>query len=1244
VTDDDGGVGSDTFTVTVNNRVPTVEAGADQIVGEGSVVSLAPSAFNDLGTLDTHTADINWGDGTPTETGVVSEDPFGPPGDIAGMSGTVSGSHVYADNGIYTVTVTVTGPDQIAGEGSVVSLAPSAFNDLGTLDTHTATINWGDNIIENVVVSETPFGPPGSPDGADGTVAGSHVYADDGTYTVTITVTDDDGGAGSDTFTVTVNNRVPTVEAGADQTVNEGSAVSLAPSTFNDLGTLDGHTATINWGDNIIENGVVSETPFGPPGDIAGMNGTVFGSHIYADSGVYTVTVKVTDDDGGAGSDIFTVTVNNQVPTVEAGADQIVAEGDKVKLALSTFNDLLLDTHTAIIDWDDGTATDIGIVSEFPFNPPDAAVGMNGTVSGSHVYADNGIYTVRVTVTDDDGDAGSDTFTVTVTNAAPEVDAGLDQTVEAGAPVSLAPATFIDPGTLDTHSATIDWAPDTPTETGVVTESPFGPPGSTAGATGTVSGSHVYAEAGVYTVTVTVEDDEGASVSDTMTVTVTEAVLLMSVLQPTTSGFEVQFNRPLDPGSLNLYGTETGGFGPADVTVVGAVQGPVNGSLVVDAALGHMTFIRTGGILEPDTYTVTLRSAADGFKDSLGYLLDGDQDGTPGDDHVSVFTVDPSSAVVVSVPDFARGPGQAVDVPASGSGIPIRLNDGNGVESIDLTLTYDPSLLTVTAVSPGASLPVGSLVQGNLSVPGQVTISMAAVTGLAAGPIDIATLTAEVPATAPYRAKHIIDITRIGVNEGTLPAVADSGLHVTAYFGDTTGSGTYSALDGQRLLRVAAGLDTGFAKFPMLDPVVVGDITGIGTISALDATRILQEVVGLDRPEIPPLPGILVPEPVADPLVDIPTDLSGLPGDMVTVPINIDVADGLEAVDLQLAYDTSVLDLADAGVRKAELTADGLFIVNLNEATGTLRMALALITPRPAGGGKLFELDYQITSTASPGTTPIDLQSVSLNEGELVLTPAPVPGSDATDGLITINEVNEAPELAADNVSVTVNEGDTAANSGTVSDPDSDEVDLTASVGAVVDNGDGTWSWSFDTTDGPDESQTVTITAEDDDGAVTTTTFELQVNDVAPTFTIDGDSSVTAGEDYTLDLTVTDPGGDPIASWVIDWGDGTVETVPGDHLPPSHIYQAPMPLPGDFDGDGVVSRRDRSIFRANFGQTGANLPGDFDGDGVVSRRDRSVFRANFGLSGWGTYRIVVTAIDEDGNEYSLDPVDVMVTP
>ena len=50
---------------------------------------------------------------------------------------------------------------------------------------------------------------------------------------------------------------------------------------------------------------------------------------------------------------------------------------------------------------------------------------------------------------------------------------------------------------------------------------------------------------------------------------------------------------------------------------------------------------------------------------------------------------------------------------------------------------------------------------------------------------------------------------------------------------------------------------------------------------------------------------------------------------------------------------------------------------------------------------------------------------------------------------------------------VTVNEGTTATNTGTNNDPGGDTVTLSASVGTIINNGNGTWSWSFLATPAP---------------------------------------------------------------------------------------------------------------------------------------------------------------------------------
>ena len=137
----------------------------------------------------------------------------------------------------------------------------------------------------------------------------------------------------------------------------------------------------------------------------------------------------------------------------------------------------------------------------------------------AYVFADDFHGKASVEVTDGEFTDGQSTE-MDVLNVPPTVEAGPDQTVNRGDTVSLAPATFNDKGTLDTHIAKIDWGDGSPHEPGLVTESPVGPPGSTAGADGTVDGSHVYGLEDVYTVKVCVTDDDTGTGCDTLTVTV----------------------------------------------------------------------------------------------------------------------------------------------------------------------------------------------------------------------------------------------------------------------------------------------------------------------------------------------------------------------------------------------------------------------------------------------------------------------------------------------------------------------------------------------------------------------------------------------------------------------------------------------------------------------------------------------------------------------------------------------------
>jgi extracellular elastinolytic metalloproteinase len=151
----------------------------------------------------------------------------------------------------------------------------------------------------------------------------------------------------------------------------------------------------------------------------------------------------------------------------------------------------------------------------------------------------------------------------------------------------------------------------------------------------------------------------------------------------------------------------------------------------------------------------------------------------------------------------------------------------------------------------------------------------------------------------------------------------------------------------------------------------------------------------------------------------------------------------------------------------------------------------------------------------------------------------------------TVTVADAPPKVSPDSDAVSAAENSPAINTGTWSDYD-DAVTLSASIGTLIQNGDGTWIWSNTYDD--DGTYTTIVTAQNTNGSITTTSFEVSVANVAPTLTISGAASVDEASTYTLNLMSFDPGADTIDHWTIDWGDGAPEFFSGNPASVNHIY------------------------------------------------------------------------------------------
>lgn len=217
-------------------------------------------------------------------------------------------------------------------------------------------------------------------DGTNSTDANpSHPYAMSGNYTVSLKVTDNSGDSHTATTSATVSPKPPIADANGPYAGITGDTVS-----FSSTGSIDkdGEIVEYRWS----------------LGDGSGVFMEANPSHVFNDVGNFTITLTVEDNDGLTGTAV-TYCIIELPPNVPPEAEISAPTEGTAESPMTFSSSGTVDTDGEIVEytWDFGDGSPVSHEA----NP-------------SHTYAEEGTYTVTLTVTDDREGTDTATFTVTV--------------------------------------------------------------------------------------------------------------------------------------------------------------------------------------------------------------------------------------------------------------------------------------------------------------------------------------------------------------------------------------------------------------------------------------------------------------------------------------------------------------------------------------------------------------------------------------------------------------------------------------------------------------------------------------------------------------------------------------------------------------------------------------------------------------------------------------------------------------
>lgn len=195
--------------------------------------------------------------------------------------------------------------------------------------------------------------------------------------------------------------------------------------------------------------------------------------------------------------------------------------------------------------------------------------------------------------------------------------------------------------------------------------------------------------------------------------------------------------------------------------------------------------------------------------------------------------------------------------------------------------------------------------------------------------------------------------------------------------------------------------------------------------------------------------------------ISLPTDLTAKVGQIIEVPITINQAQDLQALDLKFAFDPELFSAPTSGglVRSGTLTSAWSFSGNVDVVNNTLRISGYSSQPLTGQNGDLAYLRLQVKGTAPRGEAVLDLISASLNENALAV--------ELQDGSLTItaSTVSIASDLKAPvggsiGIPITIDDATDLQSIDLVFAYDPTIFSLPTS-GEIVSGSDLTSNWSF---------------------------------------------------------------------------------------------------------------------------------------------------------------------------------------